>query len=118
MKTMIKLNIIFIFIGLLMVQSVFAHDDNQKLFVNLSSDGINRATMAISFSTRVLVEEKIPVTIFLNVDEVRLADNNIPKPTHVNGKSTKTMLSYFMKKGGQVIVCPMCMKSVGGMKKR
>lgn len=94
-----------------------ASEDGKKLFVNLSSDELNRAAMAIGFSTKVLTMKKIPVTIFLNVNAVRIADKNIPEHKHANGKSLKEMLSAFMKAGGQVIVCPMCMKNVGGLSK-
>jgi len=97
--------------------SVFASDSEQKLFVNLSSDDLNRAAMAISFSTKILTQKKIPVTLFLNVDGVRIADGNIPEHKHASGKSLKEMLSTFMAKGGRVIVCPMCMKNVGGLNK-
>lgn len=98
-------------------QTLLASDSDQKLFVNLSSDELNRAAMAISFSTRVLTEKKIPVTIFLNVDAVRIADKNIPENKHASGKSLKEMLVTFMDGGGKVIACPMCIKNVGGMTK-
>lgn len=88
-----------------------------SLFVNLTSDDLDRAAMAINFSTRVRQEKKIPVTLFLNVEGVRLADKRIPAKTHANGKSLKQMLDDFVKAGGKVIVCPMCMKNVGGMSK-
>lgn len=73
--------------------------------------------MAIGFSTKVLTQKKIPVTIFLNVEGARIADKNIPEHKHANGKSLKEMLAAFMSAGGQVIVCPMCMKNVGGLGK-
>lgn len=108
---------IFALLCAMSLQNALASDTEQKLFVNLSSDEINRATMAIGFSTKVLTEKKIPVTIFLNVEGVRIADKSIPEHKHANGKSTKEMLSAFMKAGGRVIVCPMCMNNVGGIKK-
>lgn len=117
MNTIMKLGVIFMFVCVIASPNAFADDSGQSLFVNLSSDDINRATMAIGFSTRVLNEKKIPVTIFLNVEGVRIADKNIPEHKHATGKSTKEMLSAFMKAGGRVIVCPMCMKNVGGLKK-
>ena len=103
-------------LALINVNSLAAEMD-QKLFVNLSSDDLNRAAMAIGFSTNVLTKKKIPVTIFLNVEGVRIVDKNIPENKYVNGKSLKQMLSEFMKAGGKVIICPMCMNNVGGMKK-
>jgi len=85
------------------------------MFVNLTSNEMNRAAMAISFSTRILTQKKMPVSIFLNVDGVRLVNKNIPGSTHVNGKTLQEMLEAFMAAGGKVIACPMCMKNVGGM---
>ncbi|MGI9316673.1 MAG: DsrE family protein [bacterium] len=89
--------------------------EREKLFVNLTSDDIDRAAMAINFSTRVLTKKDIPVTIFLNVEGVRIADKNIPGHQHAKGKSLKEMLVAFIDQGGKVIVCPMCMQNVGGM---
>lgn len=94
-------------------QGAFAAETGKKLFVNLSSDEINRAAMAINFSTRVLKQKKIPVTIFLNVEGVRIADKNLPHHKHINGQSTQEMLQAFIDAGGKVIICPMCMKNVG-----
>lgn len=90
-------------------------DSKNSLFVNLSSDEINRAAMAISFAHKVLKKKQIPVTIWLNVEGVRLVDINIPQNTYVNGKTVREMLQAFMKDGGKVIICPMCMKNVGGL---
>lgn len=92
-------------------------NEGKSLFVNLTSDEINRAAMAIKLGTRVRNEQKIPVTIFLNVEGVRIADKSIPSPKHVSGKTLREMLSGFIASGGKVIVCPMCMKNVGGMEK-
>ncbi len=112
-----KLTTVLAFIFIIASNSVLAADSNQKLFVNLTSDEINRATMAIAFSTKVLTQKKIPVTIYLTVEGVRIVDKNIPEHRHANGKSLKEMLSGFMEEGGRVILCGMCMKNVGGIKK-
>lgn len=102
----------------LVAMSVFggtAIAGEEKLFINLTRDEMNRAAMAIGFGHKILTKKKIPVTIFLNVEGVRLADRNIPQHTHVSGKTPQQMLSQFIKDGGTVIVCPMCLKNVGGM---
>ena len=97
--------------------SSIAGEANQSLFVNLTSNEMNRAAMAINFSTRIRTQKKIPVTIFLNVDGVRLVNRNIPCSTYVSGKTLQEMLTSFMASGGKVLACPMCMKNVGGMTK-
>jgi len=91
-------------------------DDDKKLFVNLISDDLDRAAMAVSISNKVLSTEKIKVTIFLSAQGVRWVDKTIPQNTYVNGKTTPEMLQGFMKSGGQVILCKMCMTNVGGIK--
>ena len=112
-----KVSVFFVLFLMLASNAAFSSDADQKLFVNLTSDEMNRAAMAIGFSTKVVTEKKIPVTIFLNVDGVRIADKSIPEHKHANGKSLKEMLAGFMKAGGRVLVCPMCMKNVGGLSK-
>ncbi len=111
-----KLGVVFALVGILISQAVFASGSGEKLFINLTSDEINRAAMAIGFGTMVLKKKEIPVTIFLNVDAVRIADKDIPEHKHANGKSLKEMLTGFLQAGGQVIICPMCMEHVGGLK--
>lgn len=114
-----KLSIWIYIFSLILVSagSSFGAEDNKSLFVNLTSNEMNRAAMAITFSTRIKTHKQIPVTIFLNVDGVRLVNKHIPGNIHVSGKTLQEMLAIFMKAGGKVIACPMCMKNVGGMKK-
>jgi predicted peroxiredoxin len=85
------------------------------LFVNLTTDDIDRAAMAIGFATKVLNGTEKPVTIFMNTQGVRLADTHIPQNTHKSGKTVHQMLQKFMDDGGVVLICPVCMKNVGGI---
>ncbi len=96
--------------------TVLADEDDKKLFVNLISDDLDRAAMAVSISNKVLSTGDIPVTIFLSAQGVRWVDKNIPQNRYVNGKTIPEMLKGFMKSGGQVILCKMCMENVGGIK--
>lgn len=113
-KAWSSLPLMLVLLAGLWLPSAHAADD-EKLFVSLTSDEINRASMAIMFSHKVLTERKIPVTIFLNVEGVRLADTSIPQAKHPSGKSPAKMLTGFMADGGTVLICPMCMKNVGGI---
>jgi copper(I)-binding protein/sulfur relay (sulfurtransferase) complex TusBCD TusD component (DsrE family) len=85
------------------------------LFVSLTTDDIDRAAMAIGFATKVLNGTEKPATIFLNTQGVRLADTHIPQNTHKSGKTIHQMLQKFMDDGGVVLLCPVCMKNVGGI---
>jgi predicted peroxiredoxin len=109
--------VVFALVFMSFSQGAYADTDGQKLLVNITSDDINKATMAIGFCTKVRMQKKIPVMIFLNVEGVRIADKNIPEHKHSTGKSFKEILAGFMQAGGKVIVCPMCMKNVGGLSK-
>ncbi|MGB5873980.1 MAG: DsrE family protein [Bacteroidota bacterium] len=89
----------------------------KSLFVNLTSDEVSRATMAISVAHRVLTEKKIPVTIWLNVDGVRLVDKDLIQNMYGDARTPLEKLQTFMFDGGKVLICPMCLKNVGGMEK-
>jgi predicted peroxiredoxin len=85
------------------------------LFVNLTTDDLDSAAMAIGFATKVRKNTGKPVTIFMNTHGVRLVDINIPQNTHKSGKTIHQMLQMFMDEGGVALVCPVCMKNVGGL---
>jgi predicted peroxiredoxin len=108
--------ILLAFLSLGINSIAYADDDDKKLFVNLISDDIDRAAMAIGISNKVLSADDIKVTIFLSAQAVRWVDKTIPQNMYVNGKTIPEMLQGFMKSGGQVILCKMCMNNVGGMK--
>jgi predicted peroxiredoxin len=83
------------------------------IFVNLTSSDAIRAPMAVRFSSLGL-ERGIPMTIFLNVDGVLLAVKKFHSPQCKKaGGCVQDMLAKFMKKGGRVIVCPMCLEANG-----
>jgi predicted peroxiredoxin len=87
------------------------------LFINLTSDELNRAARAIALGISALERGDIDVTIFLNVEGANLADKNRPQHTHATLNMTPhDLLRDFIKKGGNLMVCPMCMRSVGGMR--
>ena len=113
-KTLSLILFSFLFFGI--NSTGLAAEVEKKLFVNLISDDLDRAAMAVSFSNKVLSTGKIPVTIFLSAQGVRWVDKTIPQNSYVNGKAIPEMLQGFMKSGGQVILCKMCMNNVGGIK--
>jgi predicted peroxiredoxin len=114
MKTLIARTMMVLLVAAGAFSSV-SQASEQSLFINLTSNELNRAAMAISFGHKVLAKKKMPVAIFLNVEGVHLANRDMPQNVHSSGKTLRQMLDDFMADGGQVIVCPMCMKNVGGM---
>lgn len=87
----------------------------QSLFINLTSDNLDRASMAITLGHRVLKEKKIPVTIWLNVDAVRLVNKEVRQNMYSDARTPLEKLQAFMREGGKVMICPMCMRNLGGM---
>lgn len=86
-----------------------------ELFLSLSSDETWRANMALNFATKNL-ELGYPVTVFLNVEAVRLAVQNkrYPQDTYgLTGKTAQEVLKSLSEKGGRVIVCPSCLERAG-----
>ncbi len=106
---------VIVLVGCLLALATMVRASDQGLFINLTSDEINRAAMAIFLADRSLEEKGASVAIFLNVEGIRLADKHLPRHRHAKGKTTTEMLHEFMNKGGQVFACPMCMANVGGM---
>ncbi|MEZ5815955.1 MAG: DsrE family protein [Hyphomicrobiaceae bacterium] len=78
------------------------------LFVNLLTNDAHRARMAVVFSTNQL-ERGHPVTFFFNDKGVVLLSKKNAKKFGEHQK----LLGEAMKKGAQVIACPMCMKHYG-----
>ena len=87
----------------------------QSMFINLTSDDIDRASMAINLAHRVLKEKKISVTIWLNVDGARLANKNVRQNMFTDARTPLEKLQAFMRDGGKVMICPMCMRNIGGL---
>ncbi|MCB1546989.1 MAG: DsrE family protein [Hyphomicrobiaceae bacterium] len=74
------------------------------LFVNLTSDDAHRARMALVFSQK-QQERGHSITIFLNDRAVRVGDR-----TKRKFKEHQSYIAAILKKGGTVLICPMCMK--------
>ena len=85
------------------------------LFINLATDDTWAAAKAIYFAhEKVLGNGYGPVTIWLNVRGVTLADRTVPPHTHgVTGTSIHAMLQSFIADGGTVIACRACASSAG-----
>jgi len=81
----------------------------------VATDDVNRAAMAIEFTHAAMINKGLDATIFFNVYGVNLVNKEMPSPLYPNDKSIRAMLESFMKDGGSVLACPMCMKNVGGM---
>lgn len=82
--------------------------DHDPLFVNMTTDDPHRAKMALNFS---LNQQKRghPVAIFFNDKGVLVASLN-----HADTfAEAQKMAAEIISAGGQILVCPMCMKHFG-----
>lgn len=87
--------------------------DAGGIVVNVTSSDNIKAPMALMFATKGL-ERGLKMTVWLNTEGVRLAVKGFNPPSNAsNGKNTHEMIANFIKKGGKVLVCPMCLKAQG-----
>jgi predicted peroxiredoxin len=87
--------------------------DKQSIFVNVTSSDNIKAPMALMFANKGL-QQGLKMTVFLNTEGVRLAVKGFNSPTcAMSGNNARDMLAMFMKKGGRVLVCPMCLSAQG-----
>jgi predicted peroxiredoxin len=77
------------------------------LFVNLTSVDPHRVEMALNLSETAAKRGHV-VTVFLNIDSVRIAENGNPV-----FEPSRTHLQNVMKAGAKVIVCPHCLGYAG-----
>jgi sulfur relay (sulfurtransferase) complex TusBCD TusD component (DsrE family) len=82
--------------------------DTDPLFVNMTTDGVHRARMAIVFGQN-QQERGHPLTLFLNDRGVLVGSKAQSAKFSEHQKVPATLMS----KGATVIACPMCMKEYG-----
>ena len=88
---------------------------NTRVVTNVTTNDVNRAAMAIAFTRAMMTTKGMEATLFFNVYGVELVNKTRPSPIYPTGQNIAQMLAEFMKDGGTVLACPMCMKHVGGM---
>ena len=109
--------VLVLILGVFAPMTVVA-EEKGGLFVNLTTDDTWSAAKAILFAhEKVLKRGYKPVTIWLNVRGIYLADKKRASHVHglmkADGLSIQDMLKAFMKDGGTVIACMACSKAAG-----
>lgn len=88
----------------------------QKILVKLGTgtNDLHAAVMALSLANG-LQSAGAKVTLFLNLEAVRLADTRQPNDLvwGMKGHSISHLYDNFVKAGGKVLVCPHCAKVAG-----
>ncbi len=85
-----------------------------ELIINITSDAgkdAHSALMGMHFAEAALKND-IPVTVFLNVDGVRLLAPRANK-IEFQGEKLQQILDGIIDAGGQVLVCPHCLEAEG-----
>jgi predicted peroxiredoxin len=84
------------------------------LLINLTTSDTWSAAMAITFAQQSLDSGYEPVTIWLNVEGIYLADSNRPAHTHgLLERDMQELLQDFIDNGGRVLACPACTEAAG-----
>jgi predicted peroxiredoxin len=87
----------------------------QKVFVKLDhfTDDLHSVYMALKLANG-LQQTENHVTLFLNLEAVRLADSRHPLELGWGpNKSLAPLYQAFINGGGQILVCPHCAKAAG-----
>lgn len=91
-------------------------EDPRPIFYNVTSDDAWTAGMSLA-QANVAAARGHPVTVFLNVRAVHLADRDAVLGSFgPSGKTPAELVAALLAKGQTVLVCGTCMK-VGGMQK-
>jgi predicted peroxiredoxin len=79
-----------------------------------ATDDLHSASMGMSLA-RMLQKKGASVTVFLDREGVRLADDDMPKSLGWGGRADPVVeiLAAFVKAGGQVLLCPHCAEMAG-----
>ena len=91
------------------------HETEQKIIVHLShyTDNLHAVSMALALSTN-LQEGGASVTLFLDLEGVRLADARTPKDLRWGtGPPISEGLASFVKAGGSILLCAHCSRAAG-----
>ena len=112
-----KLLPIFIVIAIALLGSANAssHNDEQSIVIHLSNytNDLHSVNMALKIG-HMLSESGSSVTLFLDLEGVRLVDKHQPqKLTWGTGDSIEALYNQFINAGGSVLVCPHCAKAAG-----
>ncbi len=108
------------FVALILVAAVApapaSAEEPRAIFYNVTTDDAWTAGMSLA-QANVAADRGHPVTVFLNVRAVHLADRDAVQGTFgPSGKTPAQLITALVAKGQTVLVCGTCMKG-GGMER-
>jgi predicted peroxiredoxin len=92
--------------------------EQQNVIVHLSrgTEDLHRVSMALKLATA-LQSAGANVTLFLDLEGVRIADQNLPQDLAwgfgPQKASVQELLQNYVTAGGQVLICPHCAEAAG-----
>ena len=118
MKLLKKTSVIFM-LCLMTLSGTAMADDADGLFIELSSSELFKVRRAFQVGTMVKTMRKVPVTVNISLGATRYIDSNFPiaKMAKLRGESVHDLMNKFLKAGGEIFVCPMCLAGNGVDKK-
>jgi predicted peroxiredoxin len=86
--------------------------------IDHGTDDLHAVVMALKLS-KMILDQKQDVTLFLNLEGVRIADKKQPMGLKwgASDKTVEELYNDFVTAGGQVLVCPHC-AHVAGLSKQ
>lgn len=89
------------------------HGDNILIHLSSYTDDLHAVSMALKIG-HLLAKNDTTVTLFLDLEGVRLADNHQPQSlAWGSGDTIEKLYSVYVDAGGKVMVCPHCAKAAG-----
>lgn len=112
---MLRKRILSIFILGTMLVSTTVFAETKGLFVDLSSDDMFKIRRAFMVGTMVKQTQKLPVTINISLAVTKYVDKDLPlaEIAKLRDQSVHDLMTTFMKAGGEITVCPMCLQGAG-----
>lgn len=110
-----KLLSVFVVVAMTLFGSVNASNDNEPVLIHLShySNDLHAVSMALKIGG-LLSKNGTDVTLFLDLEGVRLADKNQPQNlAWGSGLPIEKLYAKFVSNGGKVLVCPHCATAAG-----
>jgi len=114
MMKKIKLVLIAVVLGLAFVSgSSFAKPNG--VFIDLSSPDIFKIHRAFAVGTMLRKTQDVPVTVFISLAVTPYVDKNYPisDMLSLRGQNVRQHMEDFMKVGGEIMVCAMCLGGHG-----
>jgi len=105
-----KLILVAIILGLAFVSGT-ASAKPKGVFIDLSSPDIFKIHRAFAVGTMLRNTQDVPVTVYLSLGVTPYAEKDFPvaKMLALRGQNVHQHMEDFMKAGGEIMVCAMCL---------